>query len=83
VAGPTKKKKKRPKKSKGTERYVYCPLSNQHHGLFAIEVIEKLDTGNLWVKCTCGVRIHFDNGTLAVMTKRQALEAGAILPFHF
>lgn len=80
---PAKKQaKKKAPKSKGTGHYVYCPHSQQHHGLFAIQVIQKIDTGNYWCKCVCGVRMHFDNGLDAIMTHKQALKAGALFPFQ-
>lgn len=80
---PTEKKKRK-KNSSGTGRYVFCPSSNQgpgHHGLFAIEVYEKTSTGNLWSRCPCGVRIQFDHGKPPSMTKKDAIKAGAFLPF--
>jgi hypothetical protein len=78
---PSRSKKKRPARSKMTGRFVFCPHSNQHHPLFALEVVQKIETGNLWVKCLCGIRIHFDNNKLPTMTKEQAVKAGAMLPF--
>lgn len=68
-------------KSVGIGAYVFCPMSNQAHPLFAIEVREKPSTGNLWAKCICGTRMHFDSGERAVMTKDQAAKSGATFPF--
>jgi len=78
----TKGKKK--KKSVGTGRYVFCPMSNQgpgHHVLFALEVQRKESTGNLWTRCICGTRIQFDHGKLPGMTEAAARAAGATFPF--
>jgi hypothetical protein len=74
----------RKKPSVGTGRFVFCPYSNQgpqSHGMFAIEVMKKEETGNLWTRCVCGVRIQIDHGRLPAMTKQTAHKAGAIFPF--
>jgi hypothetical protein len=78
---PAKKQEAPKKGSKGVGRYVYCPMSNQTHQLFAVEVKRSNKTGSLWFKCICGTRGYLDHGELPVMTHKDAIEAGAILPF--
>lgn len=49
-------------KAGGIGRFVFCPRSNTkaaQHGLVAKE-IQKSAKGNLWVRCGCGFRGHFD-----------------------